>query len=191
VQQPILSPYRVAICRSIGPGTRRHGSRAVLLAIGIAAAGCGASSPSESASVDGASAEGPTSDSGGEERVEGTDATSAESQEASSRGDASVDASSPRESLDAHADALRTADANPVGTDAASGCSPSCPAGQITVNWSQSSPGFPGPSGCECAPNPCDGGAASCSAYSACQALAHLGGCDNWNNGTLGCFQCG
>jgi hypothetical protein len=101
---------------------------------------------------------------------------------------------------DAAADSLAAADsATDAGTtsdgssggDGGSGCPASCPSGMIVVDWDDSAPGFPGPSGCACQPIPCDGGATGCSAQTACQSFGHSGGCDAWNNATLQCYQCG
>ena len=176
------------------PGLRfqAHGFRGGFLALTISAMACGTSGPTDSTGAEDAGGAGSSTDGhGGDEPPEGIDGVSPRPDDASFGVDATADASSVLGAVDAHDDAPRTEDASPVGTDAALGCPASCPAGQITVNWSESSPGFPGPSGCECQPNPCDGGTTNCSAYSACQALSRFGGCDYWSGETLGCFQCG
>jgi hypothetical protein len=74
--------------------------------------------------------------------------------------------------------------------DAGSGCPASCPPGQVIVNFNDSAPGFPGPSGCACQSAPCPDGGVACSCDSACEQLGH-GACCNWAGTTLTCNECG
>ncbi|HEY8042125.1 MAG TPA: hypothetical protein VIF15_20115 [Polyangiaceae bacterium] len=87
-------------------------------------------------------------------------------------------------------DAAAPTDA-PATSDGAGSCPTSCPAGQIVVTWNLSSPGFPGPSGCACKPDPCADGGVGCPCDPACQLTAPGGGCCNWFGSALSCNACG
>jgi hypothetical protein len=105
----------------------------------------------------------------------------------SSSPDAAFDGAEGEDAADATADSA-TIDAPPP--DGSLGCPASCPSGDIIVYWNDSSPGFPGSSGCACKPDPCGEGGVGCPCESACEALAH-GGCCNWSGAMLMCNECG
>jgi hypothetical protein len=137
----------------------------------VACGGESHSSPVADAMADGASGDAAVSD----DRASPTDAAPA------------GDARSMPDAGDA-ADAPLMAD-GPLAADGAALCPASCPTGQIVVNWNDSVPGFPGPSGCGCTPDPCpDGG--ECACQPACIQTGHQG-CCNWTGGTLVCDACG
>ncbi len=200
---------------------RRLRDLLLLFAFGICAAACGSGSQSDETGTDGSGGDGraqatdgapsptdasvdgahpadgnrvgPDANDGAvaDEPVPSVDGASPSPGDATSSVDSSssIDASSK---LDASVDDASSTDANTVKGDAASACPMSCPAGKVVVSWNESSPGFPGASGCDCEPEPCDGGGTSCSCESACAALhPDLGPCCGWSNGILNCVVCG
>ena len=79
-----------------------------------------------------------------------------------------------------------------VGSDGSGSgaCPASCPTGQTIVSYDDSAPGLPGPSGCDCKPDPCPDAGTGCECTAACEQFGH-GDCCNWAGTTLSCNECG